>query len=189
MLIFIQKSELLLFYINVWMNVPASSFLKGNIYGVYSNNCPFESFCSWLGWLLTCVFFSSMCYSYVRLELLEGVVAYHNGQTEKARGYLTSAQAKYLQVHSADHLSFSSLVYCCFCSSVLYHLFHVGQISLIFNFLKWIWNSASSTRWSYINVNGYGLWSTIRKKSIEDDRLWYSIICGSPVWGTWKENP
>ena len=51
-----------------------------------------------------------MCYSYVRLELLEGVVAYHNGQTEKARGYLTSAQAKYLQVHSADHLSFSSLV-------------------------------------------------------------------------------
>ena len=56
-------------------------------------------------------FFSSMCYSYVRLELLEGVVAYHNGHTEKARESLTSAQAKYLQVHSADHLSFSSLVY------------------------------------------------------------------------------
>jgi hypothetical protein len=29
MLIFIQKSELILLDINVWMNVPASSFLKG----------------------------------------------------------------------------------------------------------------------------------------------------------------
>jgi hypothetical protein len=42
-------------------------------------------------------------YSYVRLELLEGVVAYHNGQSEKARGSLTSAQAKYLQVYSLIH--------------------------------------------------------------------------------------
>jgi hypothetical protein len=39
---------------------------------------------------------------YVRLELLEGVVAYHNGQTEKARGSLTSAQAKYLQLQVPD---------------------------------------------------------------------------------------
>ncbi|PAN40405.1 hypothetical protein PAHAL_7G312700 [Panicum hallii] len=39
---------------------------------------------------------------YIRLELLEGVVAYHNGQTEKARGSLTSAQAKYLQLQVPD---------------------------------------------------------------------------------------
>ncbi|KQJ84922.1 NEDD8 ultimate buster 1 [Brachypodium distachyon] len=35
---------------------------------------------------------------YVRLELLEGVVAYHNGHTEKARGSLSSAQSKYMQL-------------------------------------------------------------------------------------------
>ncbi|XP_062184388.1 uncharacterized protein LOC133888241 [Phragmites australis] len=39
---------------------------------------------------------------YVRLELLEGVVAYHNGNSEKARGSLTSAQAKYLQLQVPD---------------------------------------------------------------------------------------
>ncbi|XP_039819709.1 NEDD8 ultimate buster 1-like isoform X4 [Panicum virgatum] len=39
---------------------------------------------------------------YVRLELLEGVVAYHNGHTEKARESLTSAQAKYLQLQVPD---------------------------------------------------------------------------------------
>ncbi|GJN01557.1 hypothetical protein PR202_ga18832 [Eleusine coracana subsp. coracana] len=39
---------------------------------------------------------------YVRLELLEGVVAYHNGHSEKARGSLTSAQAKYLQLQVPD---------------------------------------------------------------------------------------
>ncbi|XP_062226917.1 uncharacterized protein LOC133925097 [Phragmites australis] len=39
---------------------------------------------------------------YVRLELLEGVVAYHNGNTEKARGSLSSAQAKYLQLQVPD---------------------------------------------------------------------------------------
>uniref|UniRef100_J3M1Y5 UBA domain-containing protein n=1 Tax=Oryza brachyantha TaxID=4533 RepID=J3M1Y5_ORYBR len=39
---------------------------------------------------------------YVRLELLEGVVAYHNGNTEKARGSLTSAQAKYMQLQVPD---------------------------------------------------------------------------------------
>ncbi|OEL34374.1 hypothetical protein BAE44_0004609 [Dichanthelium oligosanthes] len=39
---------------------------------------------------------------YLRLELLEGVVAYHNGHTEKARGSLTSAQAKYLQLQVPD---------------------------------------------------------------------------------------
>ncbi|CAL5025142.1 unnamed protein product [Urochloa decumbens] len=39
---------------------------------------------------------------YVRLELLEGVVAYYNGHAEKARGSLTSAQAKYLQLQVPD---------------------------------------------------------------------------------------
>ncbi|TVU16310.1 hypothetical protein EJB05_39867 [Eragrostis curvula] len=39
---------------------------------------------------------------YVRLELLEGVVAYHNGQSEKAHGSLTSAQVKYLQLQVPD---------------------------------------------------------------------------------------
>nr|CAB3488456.1 unnamed protein product [Digitaria exilis] len=39
---------------------------------------------------------------YVRLELLEGVVAYHNGLSEKARGSLSSAQAKYLQLQVPD---------------------------------------------------------------------------------------
>lgn len=39
---------------------------------------------------------------FVRLELLEGVVAYYNGHTEKARGSLTSAQAKYLQLQVPD---------------------------------------------------------------------------------------
>ncbi|KAI3993166.1 hypothetical protein MKX01_009909 [Papaver californicum] len=35
---------------------------------------------------------------YLRLELLEGVVAYHSGQTEKALKSLSSAQAKYIQL-------------------------------------------------------------------------------------------
>ncbi|CAL5070354.1 unnamed protein product [Urochloa decumbens] len=39
---------------------------------------------------------------YVRLELLEGVVAYYNGHAERARGSLTSAQAKYLQLQVPD---------------------------------------------------------------------------------------
>ncbi|CAO2043956.1 unnamed protein product [Urochloa humidicola] len=39
---------------------------------------------------------------YVRLELLEGVVAYYNGHAEKARGSLNSAQAKYLQLQVPD---------------------------------------------------------------------------------------
>lgn len=39
---------------------------------------------------------------YVRLELLEGVVAYHNGHTENARGSLSSAQAKYMQLQVPD---------------------------------------------------------------------------------------
>jgi hypothetical protein len=38
-------------------------------------------------------------YSYVRLELLEGVVAYYNGHTEKARDSLSSAQSKFMQVY------------------------------------------------------------------------------------------
>jgi hypothetical protein len=63
-------------------------------------------------------FLSPMCNSYVRLELLEGVVAYYNGQTEKSRGSLTSAQAKYLQVHSVDNIFFSFCSILLFCSSV-----------------------------------------------------------------------
>ena len=35
---------------------------------------------------------------HMRLELLEGVVAYHNGQFDKSRKALTSAQAKFSQV-------------------------------------------------------------------------------------------
>jgi hypothetical protein len=41
----------------------------------------------------------SLYYSYVRLELLEGVVAYYNGHTEKARDSLSSAQSKFMQVY------------------------------------------------------------------------------------------
>lgn len=39
---------------------------------------------------------------YLRLELLEGVVAYHSGQTEKALKSLNSAQAKYIQLQVPD---------------------------------------------------------------------------------------
>ncbi|XP_043702270.1 NEDD8 ultimate buster 1 [Telopea speciosissima] len=39
---------------------------------------------------------------YLRLELLEGVVAYHSNQFEKSRKALTSAQAKYLQLQVPD---------------------------------------------------------------------------------------
>ncbi|OUZ99452.1 Ubiquitin-associated domain/translation elongation factor EF-Ts [Macleaya cordata] len=39
---------------------------------------------------------------YVRLELLEGVVAYHSGQVDKSWKALTSAQAKYLQLQVPD---------------------------------------------------------------------------------------
>ncbi|KAG8066456.1 hypothetical protein GUJ93_ZPchr0004g39088 [Zizania palustris] len=39
---------------------------------------------------------------YVRLELLEGVIAYHNGHTEKARESLNSAQVKYMQLQVPD---------------------------------------------------------------------------------------
>lgn len=35
---------------------------------------------------------------YLRMELLEGVAAYHSGQLQKSKDALTSAQAKYLQV-------------------------------------------------------------------------------------------
>jgi len=34
----------------------------------------------------------------LRLELLEGVVAYHTGQLEKSRKALASARAKFVQV-------------------------------------------------------------------------------------------
>ncbi|KAF9679726.1 hypothetical protein SADUNF_Sadunf06G0044400 [Salix dunnii] len=39
---------------------------------------------------------------YLRLELLEGVVAYHSGQFDKSRKFLTSAQAKFLQLQVPD---------------------------------------------------------------------------------------
>ncbi|OAY85886.1 NEDD8 ultimate buster 1, partial [Ananas comosus] len=39
---------------------------------------------------------------YVRLELLEGVVAYHSGDFEAARRSLTSAQTKYMQLQVPD---------------------------------------------------------------------------------------
>lgn len=39
---------------------------------------------------------------HLRLELLEGVVAYHSSQTEKSRKSLTSAQAKFLQLQIPD---------------------------------------------------------------------------------------
>ncbi|KAK6944425.1 Ubiquitin-associated domain [Dillenia turbinata] len=39
---------------------------------------------------------------HLRLELLEGVVAYHNGHFDKSRKALTSAQAKYFQLQIPD---------------------------------------------------------------------------------------
>ncbi|XP_047066497.1 NEDD8 ultimate buster 1-like [Lolium rigidum] len=39
---------------------------------------------------------------YVRLELLEGVVAYYNGHTEKSRDSLSSAQSKFMQLQVPD---------------------------------------------------------------------------------------
>ncbi|CAK7338565.1 unnamed protein product [Dovyalis caffra] len=39
---------------------------------------------------------------YLRLELLEGVVAYHSGQFDKSRKYLTSAQAKFFELQVPD---------------------------------------------------------------------------------------
>lgn len=39
---------------------------------------------------------------YLRLELLEGVVAYHNGQFDKSRKWLTSAQEKFVQLQVPD---------------------------------------------------------------------------------------
>lgn len=62
-----------------------------------------------------------MCFRYVRLELLEGVVAYHNGNTVKARESLTSAQAKYMQVFSVVNFD------CC----VFYYYFALEYFSTI----------------------------------------------------------
>uniref|UniRef100_A0A6M2F3Y9 UBA domain-containing protein n=1 Tax=Populus davidiana TaxID=266767 RepID=A0A6M2F3Y9_9ROSI len=39
---------------------------------------------------------------YLRLELLEGVVAYHSGQFDKSRKFLTSAQAKFFKLQVPD---------------------------------------------------------------------------------------
>ncbi|EEF30062.1 NEDD8 ultimate buster 1 [Ricinus communis] len=39
---------------------------------------------------------------YLRLELLEGVVAYHSGQFDKCRKYLTSAQERFFQLRVPD---------------------------------------------------------------------------------------
>ncbi|XP_052183356.1 uncharacterized protein LOC127795614 [Diospyros lotus] len=46
---------------------------------------------------------------HLRMELLEGVVAYHSGQFEKSRQALTSAQTKYFQLQVPDE-ALSSLV-------------------------------------------------------------------------------
>ncbi|CAA3021610.1 NEDD8 ultimate buster 1 [Olea europaea subsp. europaea] len=39
---------------------------------------------------------------YLRLQLLEGVIAYHNGQLQKSKEALTAAQAKYTQLQVTD---------------------------------------------------------------------------------------
>lgn len=77
------------------------------VYGYF----PFEAFYSSLVLTLSIHFFPLLCNSYVRLELLEGVVAYHNGHVEKARGSLNSAHAKYLQVHSKKIFYFLLIAY------------------------------------------------------------------------------
>ncbi|KAL8136060.1 hypothetical protein AgCh_010599 [Apium graveolens] len=41
---------------------------------------------------------------YLRMDLLEGVVAYHSGQLQKSKAFLSSAQAKYLQLQVPDEL-------------------------------------------------------------------------------------
>ncbi|XP_054820560.1 uncharacterized protein LOC129319493 [Prosopis cineraria] len=41
---------------------------------------------------------------HLRLELLEGVVAYHNGKVEKSRDVLTSAKAKFMQLQVSDEV-------------------------------------------------------------------------------------
>lgn len=44
---------------------------------------------------------------HLRMELLEGVIAYHSGQLQKSKGALTSAQAKYFKLQVPDEsLSF-----------------------------------------------------------------------------------
>uniref|UniRef100_A0A162A9Z6 UBA domain-containing protein n=1 Tax=Daucus carota subsp. sativus TaxID=79200 RepID=A0A162A9Z6_DAUCS len=41
---------------------------------------------------------------YLRMDLLEGVVAYHSGQLQKSKDFLASAQAKYLRLQVPDEL-------------------------------------------------------------------------------------
>lgn len=47
-----------------------------------------------------------MLFRYVRLELLEGIVAYYSGQPDSARESLISAQRKFQQVR------FPSSIFC-----------------------------------------------------------------------------
>ncbi|KAJ1440072.1 Ubiquitin-like domain superfamily [Sesbania bispinosa] len=46
--------------------------------------------------------FSDFVHRHLRLELLEGVVAYHTGQLEKSREALASARAKFVQLQVPD---------------------------------------------------------------------------------------
>lgn len=41
---------------------------------------------------------------YLRMDLLEGVVAYHSGQLQKSKAFLASARAKFLQLQVPDEL-------------------------------------------------------------------------------------
>ncbi|KAK0570918.1 hypothetical protein LWI29_008417 [Acer saccharum] len=47
---------------------------------------------------------------HLRMELLEGVVAYHSGQFDKSRKALTSAQAKFFQIFSAANFNLKYLL-------------------------------------------------------------------------------
>lgn len=58
----------------------------------------------------------STLYRHLRLELLEGVVAYHSGQIEKSRKSLTSAQAKFLQVSLSFFFLLVKLMTVAYCS-------------------------------------------------------------------------
>jgi hypothetical protein len=74
--------------------------------------------------------------SYVRLELLEGVVAYHNGQSEKACRSLTFAQAKYLQVYSLIHRFYYFAHHCFSTISCCQSMWHLYFTECIWNYLQ-----------------------------------------------------
>jgi hypothetical protein len=57
-----------------------------------------DSWIESLGWHFECNSILLFLCRYLRLELLEGVVAYHSGQFDKSRKFLASAQEKFFQV-------------------------------------------------------------------------------------------